>query len=58
MVAVLPDFDQTVGLRDLHLIPYLVRQGELAMTKEVPYLQRLLQQRAGPANKAVAGVPL
>jgi NTE family protein len=54
VVAVLPDFDKTVGLRDLHLIPYLVRQGELAMNKEVPYLRRLLQQRADVANKAAA----
>lgn len=42
VVAVLPDFEKTVGLRDLHLIPYLVRQGELAAEKEVPYLRRLL----------------
>ncbi len=52
VLAVLPDFEQTVGLRDLHLIPYLVRQGELATEKEVPYLRRLLQQRAGTANGA------
>jgi NTE family protein len=54
VLAVLPHFGQTVGLRDLHLIPHLVRQGELATEKEVPYLRRLLQQRAGMAKEAVA----
>jgi NTE family protein len=54
VVAVLPDFEQTVGLRDLHLIPYLVRQGERATEKEVPYLRRLLQQRASRAAEALA----
>lgn len=44
VIAVMPDFGQQVGLRDTHLITHLVRQGELATEREVPYLRRLLQQ--------------
>jgi NTE family protein len=51
IVTVIPDFGQQVGLRDLHLIPYLVQQGEAATEREMPYLRRLLeaesQKRAG-----------
>jgi NTE family protein len=46
IIPVIPDFGQTVGLRDLHLIPELVRQGELATQREVPYLRRVLHDRA------------
>lgn len=46
IIAVMPSFEQTVGLRDLHLIPSLVRQGELATEVEVPYLRRLLQKKS------------
>lgn len=53
IVAVIPEFRQNVGLRDLHLIPELVRQGELATEREMPYLRRLLRLRPAPA----AGVP-
>lgn len=42
VIAVIPDFGQQVGLRDLHLIPHLVRQGELATEREMPYLRKLL----------------
>jgi NTE family protein len=52
IIAVIPDFGRTVGLRDLHLIPELVRQGELATEREVPYLRRLLLAQAGPSAKA------
>ena len=51
VIAILPDFGQKVGLRDLHLIPHLVRQGEVAAERELPYLKRLLQaQPAQPAG--------
>lgn len=43
IVSVIPDFGRTVGLRDLHLIPALVREGELATEREMPHLRRLLQ---------------
>ena len=54
VIAVLPHFEHTVGLRDLHLIPYLVGQGERATEAQVPYLRRLLQQRADAAQAATA----
>jgi NTE family protein len=46
VIPVIPDFGKTVGLRDLHLIPELVHQGELATEREVHYLRRLLQAQA------------
>lgn len=48
VIAVIPDFGKTVGLRDLHLIPELVHQGEVATQREVHYLRRLLQAEARP----------
>jgi NTE family protein len=42
VIPVIPDFGQSVGLRDTHLIPHLVRQGAQAAEREVPYLRRLL----------------
>lgn len=45
VIAIMPSFGRTVGLRDLHRIPQLVQQGEEATEKEVPYLRRLLRQR-------------
>lgn len=46
VVLVTPDFGQKVGLRDLHLIPQLVQQGEDATLREMPYLRQLLQAHA------------
>jgi NTE family protein len=45
IISVIPDFGQTVGLRDLHLIPALVRQGELATEREMPHVRRLLHMQ-------------
>lgn len=42
VVPIIPRFDRHVGLRDLHLVPWLVEQGELAAEEEVPNLRRLL----------------
>jgi NTE family protein len=42
VVPIMPIFKQTVGLQDVHLIPYLVAQGELAAEGEISYLRRLL----------------
>ena len=54
IIPVIPDFGRTVGLRDLHLIPELVRQGELATEHEMPYLRRLLQSQPRPSARANA----
>jgi NTE family protein len=55
IVAVLPNFEKTVGLRDMHLIPYLVRQGEQATEEQMPYLRRLLQQRGSASGHIEKG---
>lgn len=52
IVAVIPDFGQQVGLRDTHLIPHLVQQGEAATEREMPYLRRLLRSVSSPAAEA------
>ena len=51
IVTVIPDFGQKVGLRDRHLIPQLVQQGEEATEHEMPYLRRLLQAQSGAAGE-------
>ena len=53
IVPVIPEFGQVVGLRDLHLIPQLVKQGEQATERELPLLRRLLSIQSGkPAEAA------
>jgi len=47
IIPVMPDFGRIVGLRDLHLIPQLVREGEEATERELPYLRRLLRRPSG-----------
>jgi NTE family protein len=54
IIPVMPDFEHPVGLRDTHLIDYLVRQGERATEREMPYLRRLLHGQGGPAAEAAA----
>ncbi len=46
VIPILPDFGCKVGLRDLHLVSHLMQEGELAAEREIPYLQRLLQNAA------------
>jgi NTE family protein len=46
VIAIIPEFEATVGLRDLHLVPYLVECGATATEREIPYLRRLLQTSA------------
>jgi NTE family protein len=50
VIPVIPDFGQAVGLRDLHLIPALVEQGERATEREMPYLRELLRVRGEPVS--------
>lgn len=52
VIAVIPDFGQHVGLRDLHLIPHLVHQGEVATEREMPYLRKLLTATSEARPKA------
>ena len=41
-LAVFPDIERRVGLNDVHMVPYLVERGAQAMSREMPYLQRLM----------------
>ncbi|MET0543348.1 MAG: patatin-like phospholipase family protein [Variovorax sp.] len=43
VIPILPVFDRRIGLRDLHELPLIVRLGEEAAEREVPYLHRLLE---------------
>lgn len=42
VIPIIPEFDRRVGLNDFHEVPFLIRQGELAAEREVPYVRRLL----------------
>lgn len=43
LVPIIPEFDQPVGMRDLHLVPHLLQRGAEAAEREMPYIRRLLQ---------------
>jgi len=42
VLPIIPEFDKPVGLKDVHLVPQLVRCGEAAAELQMPYLRRLL----------------
>lgn len=42
VVPIIPRFDRRVGIGDVHLVPWLVEQGERAAEEEMPHLRRLL----------------
>jgi NTE family protein len=46
VLPIIPQIDREVRLKDVHLVPYLVEQGEHAAEQQMPYLRRLL---ASPA---------
>lgn len=48
VIPILPDFGQSVGLRDTHLISHLVERGAVAAEREMPYLRRLLEHSSEP----------
>lgn len=45
VIPVLPDFDRRIGLGDVHLMDYIVTEGERAAERELPYLLRLLERQ-------------
>jgi NTE family protein len=47
VLPILPEFDRPIGNEDIHLIPYMIDQGEAAAQAEVPYLRRLIAAHAG-----------
>lgn len=42
VIPIIPPFERRVGLNDFHEVPYLIRQGEVAAEREIPYVRRLL----------------
>lgn len=46
VIPIMPAFDRRVGLRDTHLMPWIIEQGEIAARRELPYLRRLLNRDA------------
>jgi NTE family protein len=46
IIPIMPDFDRPVRLFDTHLIPYVIEEGARAAEAQLPYLHRLLQERA------------
>ena len=57
VVPILPSFDRRIGLRDTHLFPEIVEQGERAAEAELPYLRRLLSSPAAAPPARRAGRP-
>jgi NTE family protein len=52
VIPILPVFERRIGLNDFHEVPHLIRQGEVAAEREIPYLRRLLGLQAGEAGGA------
>ncbi|MEO7242994.1 MAG: patatin-like phospholipase family protein [Variovorax sp.] len=48
VLPIIPEFDKPIGLKDVHLIPDLVRCGEAAAELQMPYLRRLLAATVAP----------
>ena len=46
IIPIMPDFDRPVRLFDTHLIPYVIEEGARAAEAQMPYLHRLLEDRA------------
>jgi NTE family protein len=42
IIHILPEFEERVRLFDTQKIPYVIQQGEIAMQKQIPYLERLM----------------
>ncbi len=54
VLPIIPQIDNDVGLKDVHLIPYLVAQGEQAAEQQMPYLRRLLASPPAGSTPASA----
>ena len=54
VLPIMPQIENHVGLKDVHLVPYLVERGERAAEQQLPYLQRLLASPATVLNHASA----
>lgn len=54
VVPIIPELENRIGLRDVHLVPYLVERGEHAAEQQMPYLRRLLALPVAAVSPAVA----
>jgi NTE family protein len=43
VIPIMPSFEKHIGLRDTHLFPEIIAEGERAAERELPYLLRLLR---------------
>jgi NTE family protein len=43
IVSMFPEFERSIRLFDTDQIPYVIEQGEKAMTEQLPYVKRLLE---------------
>lgn len=50
IVPLMPDFSQPVRITDTHLIPHIVESGERVTEAELPYIRRLIANRAAACN--------
>lgn len=54
VLPIIAQIDRRVGLKDIHLVPYLVGCGEQAAELQMPYLRRLLDEQ--PAERPAVAV--
>lgn len=53
IIPVIPSFDRPIGLRDAHLMDYIIEQGAIAAEREVPYILKLRDLVGPPPPAAV-----
>jgi NTE family protein len=54
VLPIIAQIDRRVGLKDVHLVPYLVGCGEQAAEQQMPYLRRLLSEQHETPHKVRA----
>jgi len=55
VLPIIPEIELRIGLKDVHLVPYLVECGERAAEQQLPYLQRLLKAHDVDARPSLHG---
>lgn len=51
VIPIIPEFGRRIRLFETESIPYIVEEGERAAERQIPYLRRLLADRADPARE-------
>jgi NTE family protein len=54
VVPIIAQFERRIGLKDIHLVPYLVQCGEQAAEQQMPYLRRLLGEHEAVEPAVIA----